>query len=165
MELLVLEYPNNILRQPSLEITDITDDIKDFGDRLMVHMYTTGGVGLAAPQVGFNIRMIAIDCSSDKSDPIILINPIIESFDGEMDGSEGCLSFPGLHFKVKRFETVKFSGLNLDGDPIVRSADGLLSRCIQHEIEHLDGVLFIDKVSMSTKLKFNKWNKKRSKLK
>jgi peptide deformylase len=107
-------------------------------------MYESKGIGLAAPQINHPIRMIVIDISEDRSSPLIFVNPKLNSFKGNVESNEGCLSVPEIRTTVKRHETISLLAQNLDGSEINIEADDLLSICIQHEIDHLDGKLFID---------------------
>ena len=114
--------------------------------------------GLAAPQVGHNVRLIAVDCSPDQDDIQYLVNPEIVSYDGYTNGDEGCLSFPGLSLTVRRYKNIEVKAQNLKGEEIRISAGGLLSICIQHEIDHLDGITFIQRVSRQVRrANMRKW--------
>ncbi len=117
-------------------------------------MYAVNGVGLAAPQIGLNIRLCIIDVKPEgKSQKLVLINPEIIDKDGRLEEEEGCLSVPGVYAKVKRFSHAKIRALNAEGKPYEMSGEGLLARAFQHEVDHLDGKLFIDHLDFANKLK------------
>ena len=117
-------------------------------------MYSVNGVGLAAPQIGLNIRLCIIDVKPEgKSQKIVLINPEIIDKDGQIEEEEGCLSVPGVYAKVKRFSRAKIRALNAEGKLFEMSGEGLLARAFQHEVDHLDGKLFIDRLDFTSKLK------------
>jgi peptide deformylase len=117
-------------------------------------MYAVKGVGLAAPQIGLNIRLSVIDVRpGEKPQPLVLINPEIISQEGTLEEEEGCLSLPGLYSKVQRFSKVRIRALNAQGKPYEMTGHGLLARAFQHEIDHLDGKLFIDHLSLVERLR------------
>lgn len=144
----IVKYGENSLRQKSKEITKISKKIQILAENMIDTMYANNGVGLAAPQVGENIRMFVIDVSeaNEPFNPIVFINPKIIKKEGASHDKEGCLSFPNAFVDVRRYSYVKIKALNLSGKPFVMEAkDGsLLSKAIQHENDHLDGILFID---------------------
>ena len=147
-------YGDKILRQVAKPVKEITPEIADFIEDLTLTMYETDGVGLAAPQVGHSLRIFVVDAfwfqEDGKKNPIVLVNPEFIEFDGQVENEEGCLSLPEIYEKVVRAEKVKIKGLNELGKEVKYSGDELFSRALQHEFDHLDGVLFIDKI---TKLK------------
>ncbi len=155
-------YPDPILAKKSEPITEITPEIKALAKEMLELMYENNGIGLAAPQAGENVRLITVDLSGPekREDPHIFINPEIVEKSGETESEEGCLSVPGYRSSVKRAETVKFQAQNLDGEKIEFQADDLMAICLQHEIDHLDGILFIDHLS---RLKRSLYEKKRKK--
>ena len=144
----IVQYGNESLRQKSKEISKISKKIKILAENMIDTMYANNGVGLAAPQVGENIRMFVIDVSLDSEpyNPIVFINPKIIKKEGASHEKEGCLSFPNAFVDVRRYSYVKIKALDIHGKPfIIEAKDGsLLSRCIQHEFDHLEGILFID---------------------
>lgn len=146
----ILKYPNPKLKKLSTEVKKIDKTILNLLDGMAETMYEAPGVGLAAPQVGHNIRVIVVDVEHNKEGDknlIELINPeIIESY-GSIKGEEACLSIPGFTAYVKRKAEVAVKGLNRSGKIIEIEAADLLSRVLQHEIDHLDGILFIDRLS------------------
>ena len=144
----IVQYGNESLRQKSKEISKISKKIKILAENMIDTMYANNGVGLAAPQVGENIRMFVIDVSLDNEpyNPIVFINPKIIKKEGASHEKEGCLSFPNAFIDVRRYSYVKIKALDIHGKPfVIEAKDGsLLSRCIQHEFDHLEGILFID---------------------
>jgi len=143
----VLEFPDSRLRTIAKEVTEVDAKIKRLVDDLFATMYEEHGVGLAATQVDVHKRVIVIDISEDKKSPICLINPQLIEQNGEEESDEGCLSVPGIFEPVKRAEKIKISALNQQGRTFELEADGLLAICIQHEIDHLQGKLFVDYLS------------------
>ena len=128
-------------------MTDVNDEVKQFVDDMFETMYDAPGVGLAAPQVNRLERIIVIDISEDRSQPLCLINPEIVEEEGSEVMEEGCLSVPTVYEKVKRAKHIKVKFLDRDGRAQEMEADELLAVCIQHEIDHLDGKLFVDYLS------------------
>ena len=145
----VLHYGEEPLREESQQIEEINDDIRRLVEDMFETMYAANGVGLAAPQVGKNIRLAIIDTGDD---PLVFINPEIIKSSGKETCDEGCLSLPGLSEKVQRAARVVARATDLDGQDFEIEAEGLLARAIQHELDHLDGVLFIDRISKARKL-------------
>lgn len=143
----ILTFPDPRLRAIAKPVSDVDDKIRGFVDDMFETMYEAPGIGLAATQVGVDKRVIVIDTSDVKNDPLVLINPEILLLEGEEQMDEGCLSVPGFFETVKRAERVKVRALDRDGASREIEADGLLSVCIQHEIDHLDGKLFVDYLS------------------
>lgn len=146
----IVKYGENTLRQPSKEVHKVSQKVKTLVQDLMDTMYAQNGVGLAAPQIGENVRVFVIDVSTNNEplNPMVFINPKIIKKSGAVISHEGCLSFPEAFTDVKRYANVMVKALDTNGRPFVMEAkDGtLLARAIQHEFDHLDGVLFIDHV-------------------
>jgi peptide deformylase len=144
----IVYYGDPRLEQLSEPVEEVTPELRRFIKDMFETMYFTNGVGLSAPQVGVNQRILVIDCSggSDRSQQITMINPVITVATGEQKGPEGCLSFPGLFAEVTRPNIVSVKGLNLDGNEVEVEGEGLLARALHHEIDHLDGVLFIQRM-------------------
>jgi len=144
----VITYGNNILRTPSKEVHKISAKIQKLIDDMFDTMYANNGVGLAAPQVGFNYRIFIIDDAGEKEQPRpkVFINPKIIKKSGAVNSLEGCLSFPDVWINVRRCENVIIKAKDIKGRPLTLEASGgtLLARCIQHEYDHLEGNLFID---------------------
>jgi len=146
----ILEFPDPRLRTVAKPVRKVTGRIVARADQMLQTMYQAAGIGLAATQVNFHQRMIVIDISETNDQPLILINPIIISGEGEIETNEGCLSVPGFYEPVDRFQHIQFEAIGRDGEPFVMEAIDLLAVCIQHEIDHLEGKLFVDYLS-STK--------------
>lgn len=144
----VLKYGEPSLREKSKEVIKISKKIQALVDDLYDTMYATNGVGLAAPQIGENVRVFVVDVGTDPKsmNPITFINPKIIKKEGAINSYEGCLSFPEAYTNVRRYKSIKVKALNIKGRPFVLEVtDGsLLARAIQHEFDHLNGVLFID---------------------
>ncbi|EIC28138.1 MULTISPECIES: peptide deformylase [Methylomicrobium] len=145
--LTILEFPDERLRKKAEKVQAIDDSIRKLVDDMFETMYESRGVGLAATQVNVQRRVIVIDVSEEKNVPLCLINPEIVAKDGVEESEEGCLSVPGFFEKVQRAEHVRVKALNRDGQPFELEARDLLAVCIQHEIDHLDGKLFVDYLS------------------
>ena len=142
----LLQFPDERLRRVSKPIENFDAELTALSDSMLRVMYESRGIGLAAPQVNHPIRMIVIDISEDRNTPLIFVNPKLTSFEGNIESNEGCLSVPEIRATVKRHKTINLLAQNIDGAEINIEADDLLSICIQHEIDHLDGKLFIDYV-------------------
>jgi peptide deformylase len=143
----ILEYPDPRLRKKARPVAKVTDDLRRLADDMLETMYAAPGVGLAATQVDVHQRMLVLDVSENHDQPMCLINPEIVSRDGCEDSEEGCLSVPGYTDTVKRAARIRVRALDRNGEPLEFDADGLLGVCIQHEIDHLDGKLFVDLLS------------------
>lgn len=160
----ILTFPDPVLKQKAAPITVITDEIRQLARDMAETMYDAPGVGLAAPQIGVLQRLIVIDVAAKDEAPqlITAINPVIIEGEGEVYEEEGCLSVPDFSANVRRYETVVVKGLSLDGQERVWQADGLLAIAFQHEIDHLEGTLFVDRLSPLKRELFIKKAKKRS---
>ena len=144
----IVQYPDARLSTPCKPVTEFTEELKTLAADMAETMYKAPGVGLAAPQIGRLIRMVVIDVSEEKNDLRVFINPVLSPVDEELiEGEEGCLSLPGLYEKVKRPAHVHVKAQDLDGKVFEYDCDELLAVCIQHECDHLDGVVFIDHLS------------------
>ncbi len=143
----ILEFPDERLRKRARPVERVDDTIRKLVDDMFETMYEAPGVGLAATQVNVHRRVIVIDVSENKDQPQCFINPEIISREGEEEQEEGCLSVPGVFEKVRRAERIKVRALDRNGKPFELEADGLLAVCIQHEVDHLDGKLFVDYLS------------------
>ena len=143
----ILHFPDPRLRRRAEPVGTVDDGIRKLVDDMFETMYEAPGIGLAAPQVDVAMRVIAIDLSKDRNDPLCLVDPEIRWAEGEMEYEEGCLSVPGVYDMVKRAERVRVSATDRDGRSREIEAEGLLAACIQHEIDHLDGRLFVDHLS------------------
>jgi len=149
-KLKILTYPDNILRQPTNELENIDGDVQKMIDQMAATMYDAPGVGLAAIQVGWGKSVLIYDISSSEQgrDLQVLINPRIVHQEGEiLSEDEGCLSVPEFRADVKRYESIIVEGVNREGRPVKLEAEGMLAIVLQHEIDHLNGKLFIDHIS------------------
>lgn len=172
----VLRFPDPRLRKKCEEIKEVTPEIVKLAEDMLETMYDFNGIGLAAAQVNRQVRLLVADTRPKDEDgrydlgnmtelekeveqPFIIINPVIVSSEGKTTYDEGCLSLPTYFETVERFDTIEVEGLNLKGEKFTVKLDGLLSICIQHEIDHLDGKLFIDRLS------FAKANRLKAKIK
>lgn len=160
----VLQFPDPRLKLVARPIDEITDELRQLAADMIEVMYDEPGIGLAAPQVGASVRMFVIDTEWNDEEkgrnPIVVINPVISEREGRITWEEGCLSVPDYSATVERDAKILLRGLDLDGKPIEERAEGLRAVCIQHEIDHLDGLLFIDRIS---RLKRSLYVKKRRK--
>lgn len=148
----IVTHPDDRLRTKCSPVEEITDEIRTLLDDMAQTMYRAPGIGLAGPQVASNLRLIVVDVGDEpeqgrKGRLYQIVNPQIVDKDGSTSYEEGCLSIPEIRETVKRPESVRVEGWDKNGSPVAIEADGLLSICLQHEIDHLDGVLFIDRVS------------------
>jgi len=160
----VLKCPAKRLREVSKPVTEITDEIRELAQDMCDVMYDEPGIGLAAPQVGESVRLIVVDTEWTQEDaersPLVLVNPEITEREGAIVWTEGCLSVPDYEAEVERAARVRLLAQDLEGKPVDLVADELQAVCFQHEIDHLDGVLFIDRIS---RLKRSLYVKKRKK--
>ncbi len=160
----VLKFPDNRLREISVPIEKITDEICKLADDMLEVMYDEPGIGLAAPQVGETVRLIVVDTEWTTDDaeqnPLVLVNPEIVESSGKIVWTEGCLSVPDFEADVERASHVKLRASNLEGEDLEIDASELQAVCFQHEIDHLDGILFIDRIS---RLKRNLYTQRRKK--
>jgi peptide deformylase len=143
----ILTMPDERLRKKAAIIEQITDKHRQMLDDMLETMYEEGGVGLAATQVNIHERMFVMDVSTARNEPVKLINPEIIAFEGELDMEEGCLSVPGIYAKVTRPQKLTVKYLNENGETQETTLEGYSAKCIHHEIDHLNGVVFIDHLS------------------
>ncbi len=143
----IIYLPDPRLRKVSSNVEVFDDKLQTLIDDMFETMYDAKGVGLAAPQIGINIRLSVIDVTNDKSQQLVLINPEIISAEGEQEYQEGCLSVPGTFDTVKRAATVTIRALDRNANPYEMTSSGLLGEAFQHEIDHLNGKLYIDLLS------------------
>jgi peptide deformylase len=146
-KLVILEYPDPRLRKTAKPVTAVDDAMRELADDMLVAMYGAQGIGLAATQVDVHVRLVVIDVSETRDQPLVLFNPEILHRAGLAPAEEGCLSLPGIYDKVSRATQIRLRALGRDGLPLEMNADGLVAVCIQHEIDHLDGRLFVDHLS------------------
>jgi peptide deformylase len=143
----ILVYPDPKLRRKAKDVTRFDNDLKEFVADMAATMYEAPGIGLAATQVDDLRRVIVIDVSESRDELMVLVNPVILSRDGQQEYEEGCLSVPGVYAPVTRAEVIRVKACDADGNAREFDADGLLAVCIQHEIDHLDGKVFVDYLS------------------
>ncbi len=143
----ILHFPDPRLRNRAKPVSEVDARVRKLADDMLETMYKAPGIGLAAVQVNVPLRVVTIDISEERDQPLVLINPEILERDGVEEMSEGCLSVPGIYEKVKRANHIRFRALDLEGQPLEQEAEGLLAVCVQHEIDHLDGKLFVDYLS------------------
>ncbi|WP_415886392.1 peptide deformylase [Neptuniibacter sp. QD37_6] len=161
-KLTILEYPDPRLRTIAEPVETVDDEVRAQIDDMFETMYAAPGIGLAATQVNIHKRIVTMDISDDQNEPLVMINPEFEVLDEELHKyQEGCLSVPGFYENVKRPQKVKLKALDYNGEPYEMEAEGLLAVCIQHELDHLNGKLFVDYISM---LKRNRIKSKLEKL-
>ena len=159
-KLKILEFPNPRLRIRAKPVETINEALYQKIEDMFETMYDAPGIGLAATQVDFHYRLLVADVSAEKNEPWVLINPVIIEKDGLEVTEEGCLSVPGYFEEVERAEYVKVSYLDRDGEQVQTGFDGLLSVCVQHEMDHLDGKLFVDYLSEAKRQRIRKRLKK-----
>jgi len=160
----VLKFPDRRLAEVSEPIEEVTDEIRLLARDMLDVIYDEPGIGLAAPQVGETVRLIVVDTEwteegAEKS-PLVLVNPEIVEREGKLSWSEGCLSVPDFQAEVERAESVRLLATDLDGQELAIDAEGIRAVCFQHEVDHLDGILFIDRIS---RLKREMYVRKRKK--
>ena len=144
----ILSFPDPRLRTIAKPIAEVTDEIRQLAADMFETMYVAPGIGLAATQVDQHIQLIVMDLSEDKDQPMVFINPKVTFLTDEtLPYEEGCLSVPQIYDKVERASRVKINAIDLDGKAFEQEADGLLAVCIQHEMDHLNGKLFVDYLS------------------
>lgn len=155
----IKKYPERVLRERAAQVESIDEEVQRLIDDMIETMHAAPGIGLAAPQVGVSKRLIVIDMGmreeEEKNPLIVLINPEIIKAEGEFESQEGCLSLPDFITNITRAERVLVRGFNREGIPVETEGEGLLARALQHEIDHLDGILLIDRIS-SIKREFYK---------
>jgi peptide deformylase len=156
--LTIRTYPDPVLKGECAPVETITDEVRRLLDDMAETMYLNNGIGLAAPQVGESVRLIVVDVQrGEEGDTLLkLVNPRIVEKQGETTSEEGCLSCPDLLIEVNRFETVTVEALSPDGKETTIEAEGLLAICLQHEIDHLDGVLLVDRLSSLRRTLYHK---------
>lgn len=161
----ILEFPDSRLRTKAAEVTEVTDKTRRIIEDMFDTMYDAPGIGLAATQVDVHQQIIVIDVSEDKSEPLVFINPKITVLEGELEKmQEGCLSVPGFYEDIERIEHCQIDAIGKDGKPFTMEATGLLAVCIQHEMDHLDGKLFVDYLSNTKRDRIRKKLEKQHRL-
>ncbi len=143
----ILLFPDPLLRRTAAPVENVDGAVVELIDKMLDTMYAAPGIGLAATQVDVHRRIVVIDVSDESDSPLVLVNPELVLAEGEGEMQEGCLSIPGVYETIKRPSEVRVRAVNREGEPYELDADGLLAVCIQHEIDHLDGKLFVDYLS------------------
>lgn len=154
--LTILEFPDPRLRTKALPVEVVDDEIRQLAEDMLETMYAAPGVGLAATQVDVHQRLLVTDVSEEGNQPLVLINPEIVTQAGGCESEEGCLSVPGFTETVPRAESIRVRALGLDREPFEMDAEGLLAICIQHEMDHLEGKLFVDYLSQLKRQRLRK---------
>lgn len=160
----VLHFPDDRLRNKAIPVENIDSEVKEIAANMLDTMYLENGIGLAATQVNIQKRIVVIDLSEEKNEPLVLINPEITSLEGKETMREGCLSVPEYFDIVERAETIEFNYKTLENELVTSRIDGLLAVCVQHEIDHLNGKLFIDYLSPLKRQRLKKKIEKTEKL-
>lgn len=164
-KLTVLHYPDPQLRKKAVTIDAIDETVRTLAQDMIETMYAEGGIGLAATQVNIQRRLVVMDLSEQRDEPVVVVNPEILSSEGTEEMQEGCLSVPDFYEVVQRAERVRLRYQTLDGEVIEKDCDGLFAVCIQHEIDHLNGKLFIDYLSPLKRQRLRKKLEKQDKQK
>ena len=159
----ILHFPDERLRTRAIPVAKVTDDHRTIISNMLETMYDAPGIGLAATQINFHEQILVIDISEEKNQPIVLINPEILEKEGDQEFDEGCLSVPGIYETLHRAEKVRVKALNKEGESFEMTAEGLLAVCIQHEMDHLQGKLFVDYLSQLKKQRIRKKLEKQQK--
>ncbi len=152
----ILEFPDPRLRKKAVPVVDVDDDLRKLIEDMLETMYAAPGIGLAATQVDVHKRLLVSDISPEKNDPYVMINPEILEMDGAAVTEEGCLSVPGYFEEVERAEYIRVRYLDRDGNQVEEDAEGLRAVCIQHEVDHLNGKLFVDYLSEAKRQRIRK---------
>lgn len=163
-QLPILRYPDPRLHTKAAKVEAVDEAIRTLAADMAETMYAAPGIGLAATQVNVHRRVVVIDVSEDKSSLMTFINPEIVLAEGECEGEEGCLSVPGIYDVVRRAQRVRVRALGIDGQPFEVEAEGLLGACIQHELDHLDGKVFVEHLSRLKQARIKAKLQKRSRL-
>lgn len=159
----ILHFPDERLRTKAKPVAEVTDKHRTLINNMLETMYDAPGIGLAATQINFHEQILVIDISEEKNQPIVLINPEILEKEGDQTFDEGCLSVPGIYETLHRAEKIRVKALNKEGESFEMNAEGLLAVCIQHEMDHLQGKLFVDYLSQLKKQRIRKKLEKQQK--
>ena len=157
----ILVYPDTRLRRTAAAVENVDGEVAALADRMLETMYAAPGIGLAATQVDVHRRIVVVDVSEENDCPLVLVNPVLLETDGLAETKEGCLSIPDVYESVKRPARVRVAAVDREGEPFEIDADGLLATCLQHEIDHLDGRLFVDHLSALKRNRIRKRMEKR----
>jgi len=146
-KLRIVKYPDPVLKATSAEITAFGPDVRALANRMLELMRGADGVGLAAPQVGVNLRLFVCNPTGEPGDELVCVNPVLSEFEGVDEGAEGCLSIPGVSVMMRRALALRLAAKDPEGQGFALEAEGLVARIMQHEVDHLDGRLIIDRMS------------------
>ncbi|MCK6480240.1 MAG: peptide deformylase [Planctomycetaceae bacterium] len=152
----VVLWPDPRLRRPTKPVAAVDDSVRAMAERMIATMHRAGGIGIAAPQVGWDRRVCIVSGTGDPGDEIVLVNPRIAGEEGTFEMEEGCLSFPGISAVITRAAKARVEYLDLDGRPRTLEAANLLGRCILHEVDHLDGVVFSSRFTPADRIRLKK---------
>ena len=152
----ILQFPDKSLRKVATPVTEVDGRIDKLVTNMLETMYEAPGISLAATQVNVHERLVVIDVSEESDSPLVLINPQVLESEGEQEMQEGCLSIPGIYETIKRSANIRVAAIDRHGEPYEMDADGLLAVCILHEIDHLDGKLFVDYLSLLKRTRIRK---------
>jgi peptide deformylase len=155
-KLTILEFPDPRLRKTATPVTQVDDALRELTDNMFETMYAAPGIGLAATQIDVHRRFLIADVSADNNEPHVLINPVILEKNGVQVSEEGCLSVPGFYEEVERADHIRVRYQDRNGDEIEKEMEGLLAVVVQHEIDHLDGKLFVDYLSEAKRSRIRK---------
>lgn len=145
--LALLEFPDPRLRTRAKPVQEVDGKLVAFADQMLGTMYAAPGIGLAATQVNFHRQLMVLDVTAERKQPLVLVNPEITAAEGQVETNEGCLSVPGFFEPIRRHAQIQLDAIGRDGQPFTMTAEGLLAVCIQHELDHLQGRLFVDHLS------------------
>ena len=151
-DLTIVHYPDPRLKKPSARITDFTPALAELAGQMFELMRKAGGVGLAAPQVGKNIRLFVMNATGKPEDDLVYINPSLSEAEGDEEAEEGCLSIPELRVKIHRPKRVRIEAQDLSGNPVIHTDEGFAARVWQHESDHLNGILITDRMGAVAKI-------------
>lgn len=152
----IIKYPDPRLHKRSKPVEAFDAHLRELAARMFELMREDGGVGLAAPQVGINLRLFVMNHTGEPGDDRVVVNPVLTALEGEVSGEEGCLSIPDVRIDVLRADAMRLDAFDLDGKPFTLTASGWETRVWQHETDHLDGILLIDRMSFSDKVRYRK---------
>ncbi|RJX35403.1 MAG: peptide deformylase [Desulfarculus sp.] len=161
----ILTFPDPVLSRPCRQVREVTDELRRLAADMTETMYQAPGIGLAAPQVGHDLRLVVVDLSprEEGREPVALVNPRIVEAEGSLIFEEGCLSVPEFTCDVSRFSRVKVEATDLEGRPMTVEGEGVLAVCLQHELDHLEGRLFLDRISPLKRALYKKRRLKQAK--
>ncbi|NIA21817.1 MAG: peptide deformylase [Anaerolineaceae bacterium] len=152
----IVTYPSEVLARQARKITDFDGNLRETAREMFQTMYASNGIGLAAPQVGLSVRLCVVNWPESEVGEVAMVNPELIEQRGRQAGEEGCLSFPGIFIKVQRSAWVKVRYQDLDGNEQILEVEGLAARAVQHELDHLDGVLLVNKMTTIQRMA-NRW--------